>query len=72
MKQKHKIQWKATPADYNKQKTESQGRNIKMNLGKNEELFIKQLKICERNVQELITTIKIPNVRIMGIKEEEV
>jgi hypothetical protein len=43
-----------------------------MNLGKNEELFIKQLKICERNVQELITTIKIPNVRIMGIKEEEV
>jgi hypothetical protein len=39
--------------------------------GKNEELLVKQLKTCERNVQALITIIKRPNLRILGILEGE-
>jgi chromosome segregation ATPase len=35
--------------------------------GKTEELLVKQLKICERNMQELTDSIKRPNLRIMGI-----
>jgi chromosome segregation ATPase len=38
---------------------------------KTEEILIKQLKSCERNMQELSNSIKIPNLRIMGIKERE-
>jgi esterase/lipase len=40
--------------------------------GKTEELLVKQLKSCERNMQELIDSIKRPNLRIIGIEEEEV
>jgi esterase/lipase len=40
--------------------------------GKTEELQVRQLKTCERNMQELTNSIKRPNVRIMGIKGEEV
>jgi hypothetical protein len=39
--------------------------------GKTEELLLKQLKNCERNMQELTDSIKRPNLRIMGIEEEE-
>jgi hypothetical protein len=39
--------------------------------GKTEDLLLKQLKICERNVQELTDSIKRPKLRIMGIEEEE-
>jgi chromosome segregation ATPase len=39
--------------------------------GKTEELLIKQLKTCERNMQELTDYIKRPNLRMMGIEEEE-
>jgi chromosome segregation ATPase len=39
--------------------------------GKTEELLVKQLKICERNMQELTDSIKRPNLRIMGIEEGE-
>jgi chromosome segregation ATPase len=39
--------------------------------GKAEELLVKQLKTCERNMQELSNTIKRPNLRIMGIEEGE-
>jgi chromosome segregation ATPase len=39
--------------------------------GKTEELLVKQLKICERNMQELTNSIKRPNPRIMGIEEGE-
>jgi hypothetical protein len=35
--------------------------------GKTEELLFKQLKTCERNIQELTNSIKRPNLRIMGI-----
>jgi chromosome segregation ATPase len=35
---------------------------------KTEELLVKQLKTCEKKMQELTDTIKRPNVRIMGIK----
>jgi hypothetical protein len=37
--------------------------------GKIEELSVKPLKICERNMQELANSIKRPNLRIMGIEE---
>jgi chromosome segregation ATPase len=36
--------------------------------GKTEELLIKQLKTCERNMQELTDSIKRPNLEIMGIE----
>jgi alcohol dehydrogenase class IV len=40
--------------------------------GKTEELLVKKLKTCERNMQKLIDSIKRPKLRIMGIEEEEV
>jgi hypothetical protein len=40
--------------------------------GKTEELLVKQLKTCERNMQEPNNSIKRPNLRIMDIKGEEV
>jgi hypothetical protein len=40
--------------------------------GKTEGLLVKQLKTCERNIQELTNFIKRPNLRIMGTEEEEV
>jgi hypothetical protein len=40
--------------------------------GKTEELLVRQLKSCERNMQELTDSIKRPNLRIMGIEGEEV
>jgi hypothetical protein len=39
--------------------------------GKTEELLVKQLKTCERNMQELTNSIKSPNLRIMGLEEGE-
>jgi hypothetical protein len=39
--------------------------------GKTEEMLVKQLKTCERNIQELINSIKRPNLRIMGTEEGE-
>jgi hypothetical protein len=38
---------------------------------KTEELPVKQLKICERNMQEITNSIKRPNLRIMGTDERE-
>jgi chromosome segregation ATPase len=39
--------------------------------GKTEELLIKQLKTCEKKMQELTDSIKRPNLRIIGIEERE-
>jgi chromosome segregation ATPase len=39
--------------------------------GKTKELLVKQLKICEKNMQELSDSTKRPNLRIMGIEEGE-
>jgi archaeosine-15-forming tRNA-guanine transglycosylase len=39
--------------------------------GKTEELLVKQLKTCEKKMQELTDSIKRPNLRIMGIEEAE-
>jgi hypothetical protein len=39
--------------------------------GKTEELLFKQLKTCERNMQELTDSIKRTNMRLMGIDEGE-
>jgi hypothetical protein len=55
-----------------KQKTEPQ--NLKMKWKLKEKLksyLVKQLKTCERNIQELTNSIKTPNLRIIGIKEGE-
>jgi chromosome segregation ATPase len=38
---------------------------------KTEETLVKQLKSCERNMQELTDSIKRPNLRIMSIEEGE-
>jgi septal ring factor EnvC (AmiA/AmiB activator) len=38
--------------------------------GKTEEMLVKQLKSCEKNMQELTKSIKRPNLRIVGIEEE--
>jgi hypothetical protein len=38
---------------------------------KTEEILIKQLKSCERNMQETSNSIKRPNLRIMGTEEGE-
>jgi hypothetical protein len=38
--------------------------------GKTEELSDKQLKTCEKKMQELTDSIKRPNLRIMCIEEE--
>jgi predicted nuclease with TOPRIM domain len=40
--------------------------------GITEELLLKQLTTCEKKMQELTDSIKRPNMRIMGIEEEEV
>jgi hypothetical protein len=39
--------------------------------GKTEELLVKQLKTCKRNMQELTDSIKRPNLRILSIEEGE-
>jgi hypothetical protein len=39
-------------------------------LKKTEELLVRQLKSCERNMQELTNSIKRPNLGIMGIEGE--
>jgi chromosome segregation ATPase len=39
--------------------------------GKTEELLVKQLKTCEKKMQEITDSIKRPNLRIMGIEEGE-
>jgi esterase/lipase len=40
--------------------------------GKTEELLVRQLKTCEKNMEEITDSIKRPNLRTMGIEEEEV
>jgi type IV secretory pathway VirB4 component len=42
---------------------------IEIKEKKTEELLVKQLKTCERNMQELTDSINRPNLRIMGIEE---
>jgi chromosome segregation ATPase len=39
--------------------------------GKTEELLVRQLRTCERNMQELTNSIKRPNLRNMGTDEGE-
>jgi hypothetical protein len=39
--------------------------------GKTEELFVRQLKTCEKNMKELTDPIKRPNLRIMALKKEK-
>jgi chromosome segregation ATPase len=39
---------------------------------KMEEILVKQLRCCERNIQELSDSNKRPNLRIMSIQGEEV
>jgi uncharacterized protein YjaZ len=56
------------------EQTENRNSELKDEMiikGKTEELLVKQFKTCERNMQELNDSIKRPNLRIMGIEEEE-
>jgi hypothetical protein len=39
--------------------------------GKTKVLLVKQLKTCEKKMQELTDSIKRPKLRIMGIEEGE-
>jgi septal ring factor EnvC (AmiA/AmiB activator) len=39
--------------------------------GKTKEQLVKQLKTCEKKMQDLTDSIKRPNLRIMGIEEGE-
>jgi septal ring factor EnvC (AmiA/AmiB activator) len=39
--------------------------------GKTEELLVKQLKTCEKKMQELTDSIKRTNLKTMGIEEGE-
>jgi hypothetical protein len=39
--------------------------------GKTEQLLVKQLKTCEKEMQEFTDSIKRPNLRIIGIDEGE-
>jgi chromosome segregation ATPase len=39
--------------------------------GKTKDLLVKQLKTCEKKMQELTGSIKRPNLRIIGIEERE-
>jgi Mg2+ and Co2+ transporter CorA len=39
--------------------------------GKKQGILVKQLKTCEKKMQELTDSIKSPNLRIMGIEEGE-
>jgi chromosome segregation ATPase len=39
--------------------------------GKTKELLVKRLKTYERNIQKPTNSIKMPNLRIMGIEEGE-
>jgi archaeosine-15-forming tRNA-guanine transglycosylase len=49
----------------------SELKNEKVFKGRTEELLVKQLKTCEKKMQELTDSIKRPNLRIMGIEEGE-
>jgi archaeosine-15-forming tRNA-guanine transglycosylase len=44
---------------------------LNRNGRKTEEILVKQLKNCERNMQELSNSIKSPNLRIIGFEELE-
>jgi hypothetical protein len=39
--------------------------------GKTEELLVKQLKTCEKKMQEVTDSIKIPKLRVMGNEKGE-
>jgi hypothetical protein len=71
MKQNCKTKWKANPEENRKQKTESQNSKVKWQKEKTKELLVKQLNTCEKEIQELTDFTKRPNLRIMGIEEEE-
>jgi chromosome segregation ATPase len=72
MKQKYKTQWEGHSSRLEKAEDRiselEDEREIK---GKTEELLVKQLKTCERNMQEITHSIKRPNLRIMGMEEGE-
>jgi septal ring factor EnvC (AmiA/AmiB activator) len=43
----------------------------KIEVKEKTECLVKQLKSCERNIQELSNSIKRPNLRIIGIEKGE-
>jgi chromosome segregation ATPase len=76
LKKKNEAEAQSTREDHSSRLEEAEDRiselEDKMEIkGKTEELLVKQLKSCERNMQELTDSIKRPNWRIMGIEEGE-
>jgi chromosome segregation ATPase len=78
--------WKTSEKERNKVQNKMEGQSSRIEQtedriseledemvikGKTEELLMKQLKTCEKKMQELTDSIKRPNLRIMGIEEEE-
>jgi hypothetical protein len=49
----------------------SEFEDVMVIKGKTRKLIVKQLKTCEKKMQELTDSIKRPNLRIMGIEEGE-
>jgi hypothetical protein len=67
MKQRNKTQWKFSRLE----QVEDRISELEDEKGKSEQLLVKQLKTCERNMKDLMDSIKRPNLRIMGIEEGE-
>jgi hypothetical protein len=66
-------QIKNTMEDHSSRLEQGEGRILEFEdkieiKEKTEEILVKQLKICNRNMQELSNFIKRPNLRLMGIK----
>jgi hypothetical protein len=71
MKQNCKTKWKPIQHTRTNRRQNLRTQREMVIKGKTEELLVKQLKTCEKKMQELTDTIKRPNLRIMGIEEGE-
>jgi chromosome segregation ATPase len=76
LRKKNETETQNTMEDHSRRLEQAEDRiselEDKMEIqGKTEELLVQQLKLCERNMQELTYSNKRPNLRIMGIEEGE-
>jgi hypothetical protein len=71
MKQKYKTKWKAFQQNTKTEDKISELEDEMVIKGKTEELLVKQLKTCEKKMQELTDSIKRPNLNIMALKKEK-
>jgi phosphatidate phosphatase PAH1 len=76
LRKKNEIEIKNTMEVHSRRLEQAEGRISELEdemeiKGKAEELLVKQLKTCERNMQKLTNSIKGPNLKIMVIEEGE-